>query len=491
MNRSLAAAYPTGPSWDELFAPGPDGAMGARPEARRLVQNLEALGLDTLAARQVQAEASLRERGVTFGVYGEGSMSERILPFDLIPRVMGAAEWARLERGLVQRVQALECFLDDLYGDGKIFRDGLVPKDLVQGASGYLPQMLGLKVPGRVRVHVAGIDLIRDPQGHFLVLEDNLRCPSGVSYVLENRAATKRLLPEAFEGLEVAPVARYPDDLLAALGSVAQGLAAEPQVAVLSPGHFNSAFYEHAFLARQMGVLLVEGRDLRVEGDRVEARTTRGWQALHSLYRRIDDAFLDPQAFRPDSLLGVPGLFGLYARGKVVLANAPGNGVADDKAIYPFVPAMVRYYLGEDAILGQVPTLSCLEPASKAEVLGRLHELVVKRVDGAGGAGMLIGPGSTKEEQAAMAASIEADPRAYIAQPVVQLSRSPVLLLGEGGPQVAPRHVDLRPFVVQGAKGFKVLAGGLTRVALTEGSLVVNSSRGGGGKDTWVLGASC
>lgn len=491
MHELLPHDYPLAAAWDELLRPAPGGGAAPRPEAEALWRNLAGLGLEALAGRQTLAEASLRERGVTFGVYGEGAVQERILPFDLIPRLMDAASWARLEAGLIQRVQALECFLEDLYGPGLALKDQVVPAELVLGASGHLPQMQGLRVPGRIRIHVAGIDLIRDPRGEFLVLEDNLRCPSGVSYVLENRLATKRHLPEAFDRLEVAPVARYPDDLLWALGGSAQALAAEPGVGVLTPGHFNSAFFEHAFLARHMGVPLVEGRDLRVEGDRLEVQTTRGWQPIHALYRRIDDAFLDPLAFRPDSLLGTPGLFGLYARGRVILANAPGNGVADDKAIYPYVPAMIRYYLGEEPKLGQVPTTSCLDPQGRAEVLARLEDWVVKRVDGAGGAGMLIGPASNAAQRAEMAARIQAEPRAYIAQPVVQLSTSPVLLQEPSGPRIAPRHVDLRPFLVQGPQGFRALPGGLTRVALTEGSLVVNSSQGGGGKDTWVVGGAC
>jgi uncharacterized circularly permuted ATP-grasp superfamily protein len=422
---------------------------------------------------------------VTFSVYSDSRGAEKIFPVCLVPRLVGAAEWARMERGLVQRVEAIEAFLDDIYGEQRILQEKAVPAELVLGAKGYEPKLRGVRPPGGVRLHVAGIDLIRDPAGTFRVLEDNLRCPSGVSYVLENRLLSKRILPEALDRARVHRVDQYPARLAAALRSVAPVDPDEAVVVVLTPGPFNSAYFEHSFLARTMGLELVQAPDLFVDGDEVFMKTTRGPKRVHVIYRRTDDAYLDPEFFRPDSLLGVPGLVRAWAAGKVAIANAPGNGIADDKAVCALVPDMVKFYLGEESLLEQVPTWLCCRPDDQAYVMERLDQMVVKAVDEAGGYGMLMGPQATQAERDEFRRRIEADPRRYIAQHRVELSACPTWDAGSG--TVVPRRVDLRPYVVSGADGTWVLPGGLTRVALRAGSYVVNSSQGGGSKDTWVL----
>ena len=459
------------------------GEDGAQSDVRDVVAAIATLQPDQLAARQKLAESAFRTSGITFSVYSDNAGVEKIFPFDLIPRPVSAGAWHHLEAGLKQRVRALDLFLADIYGDQRILADNAVPADIILGSSGYLPELRGIVPPHGVRVHISGIDLIRGGDGTWMVLEDNLRCPSGVSYVLENRAILKRALPRVFREVEVAPVEEYPLRLKEALTALAPE-GSDGHAVVLTPGPFNSAYFEHSFLARRMGVPLVQGSDLFVDGDVVYVQTTRGPERVHVIYRRIDDDFLDPEVFNPDSFLGVRGIMRAYAAGNVTLANAPGNGVADDKAVYPFVPDIIRYYLGEEAILAQVPTYVCERPDDLSYVLSHLHELVVKACDGAGGYGMLMGPQASAGERAEFAAKLRANPRGYVAQPLVELSTCPVLV----GDTVAPRRVDLRPYIIQGPDGPWVLPGGLTRVALKEGSYVVNSSQGGGSKDTWVLG---
>lgn len=466
-------------TWDEYF----DAQGKPRDEARRIVARLERLGSKQFRARQKLADATFLRGGITFSVYSDRRGAERIFPFDLIPRVISAERWDRVEEGLKQRVSALNMFLADVYGDQRILAEDVVPRDLVLGAAGYLEKMRGIRPPGGVHVHIAGIDLIQEPSGEYVVLEDNARTPSGVSYVLENRTVMKKVFPRVFTQSHVRGVEEYPLRLIEALMSVGPAVDSEEGTAVLTPGPFNSAYFEHSFLARRMGVPLVEGRDLFVDQDRVFARTTRGPRRIDVLYRRIDDPFLDPEAFNKDSLLGVPGLVRAYAKGNVALANAIGNGVADDKGIYPFVPDMIRFYLSEEPILGQVKTYVCARDEDRKFVLDNIQDLVVKAVNEAGGYGMLIGPQASKKERADFRARIEASPRNYIAQPRIELSTCPTW----GLKGVAPRRVDLRPYVLTGSRGTWVLPGGLTRVALVEGSYVVNSSQGGGSKDTWVL----
>lgn len=472
-------APPAG-AFDELI--GPDGQP--RDDFRHCLGALAALGPDEFARAQQLAERCLLNQGVTFSVYQDARGAEKIFPFCLIPRLISAHDWARLERGLEQRLLALNAFLDDVYGEQAILEAGVVPAALVLGAAGYDARLRGIAPPGGVRVHVAGVDLVRDPRGTFRVLEDNLRTPSGVSYVLENRVCSKRTHPSALAAARVRGVDDYPARLAETLRSVAPD-GADGAAVVLTPGPYNSAYFEHSFLARHMGVELVQGADLFVEGDRVFLRTTRGPRRVSVVYRRIDDAFLDPDVGRADSLLGVRGLLRAWAAGNVTLANAPGNGVADDKAIYPFVPDMVRFYLGEEPLLEQVPTYVCARDDDRRYVLGHLAELVVKAVDEAGGYGMLMGPQASAAERADFAARVAAAPRRYIAQPRVELSTCPTWRPERR--RAEPRRVDLRPYVLTGRQGPWVLPGGLTRVALVEGSYVVNSSQGGGSKDTWVL----
>ncbi len=439
---------------------------------------------EVLELRRAEAELLFRRTGITFAVYGEADAEERIIPFDMIPRILTKTEWDRLALGLSQRVRAINAFLADLYGRAEIMKAGIIPADLIHRNPAFRPEMVGLRVPHDIRVMIAGIDIVRTDDQDFYVLEDNVRTPSGVSYMLENREVMMRLLPDLFAESRVAPVENYADDLLATLKSVAPPSApGEPTIALLTPGPFNSAYYEHSFLADRLGIELVEGRDLLVNDDAVYMRTTRGPQRIDVLYRRIDDDFLDPLTFRPDSALGVPGLIAAARAGKITLANAVGTGIADDKAVYTYIPDVIRFYLGEEPILKNVPTWRCREPDALRYVLEHLSELVVKEVSGSGGYGMLIGPAASSATRAEFAQKLKSRPNDFIAQPTLALSTVPTFV--DSG--IAPRHVDLRPFVLSGADRVRVVPGGLTRVALRAGSLVVNSSQGGGTKDTWVV----
>ncbi|MGH0035383.1 MAG: circularly permuted type 2 ATP-grasp protein [Myxococcota bacterium] len=465
-------------TFDEIF--DRDGLP--HPGLGPAVEPLEAIPRREFRRLQKLANDAFLRGGVTFSVHTHGDGDpDRIFPFDLIPRIIARAEWDRVEKGLVQRITALNAFLGDVYGDQRILAEGVIPRDMVESSSAWTPSLRGVHPPNGVYVHIAGIDLVRGSDGRFLVLEDNIRVPSGVSYVLENRTVMRRVLPELGAG-RVAPIEDYPARLREAMAAVAPCGGRDPHAVVLTPGPFNSAYFEHSFLARRMGCELVRGSDLFVERDRVYARTTRGPSRVDVIYRRIDDDFLDPEAFREDSSLGVPGLMRAYAAGQVALVNAVGNGIADDKAIYPYVPDMVRFYLSEEPILDQVSTYICNREDDRRYVLDHLDELVVKAVGEAGGYGMLVGPRSSRRQIATFRERVAADPRNYIAQPLVQLSTCPTWTR-EG---IAPRRVDLRPYVVTGDRSW-VLPGGLTRVALVEGSYVVNSSQGGGSKDTWVL----
>lgn len=472
--------YETAGFYDELFLP--DGTP--RPEFRQLVDRINSLPEGDFLRRQQAAERNLMHMGITFFVYGDTQGQERILPFDLIPRLVTASEWERIDLGLRQRIQALNLFIDDIYHEQRIVKDGVVPADIIQSAPGFRRACVGLEPPRGVWCHVIGTDIVRDKDGQFYVLEDNLRVPSGVSYILQNRAVLKKTFPVVFQGLGVRRVSDYAGRLLATLESVAPPGVTNPQVVVLTPGRFNSAYFEHSFLAQQMGVELVEGRDLTVENDAVFMRTTVGLQRVDVIYRRIDDDFLDPETFRQDSLLGVPGLMRAYRHGRVTLANAPGTGVADDKVVYAYVPQMVRYYLDEDAVLPNVPTFLCTDSSQRDHVLANIDRLVVKPANESGGYGLLIGPQASQAELEEFRRRIREDSRNYIAQPTLSLSRVPTL----AGDRFEGRHVDLRPFILYGQQLY-VLPGGLTRVALRRGSLVVNSSQGGGSKDTWVLAA--
>ena len=472
------SSYQTEGFYDEMF----DAGGSVRPHALLVQETINSLDSGQFLRYKHAAERLLLQLGITFNVYGDQQGAERIFPFDLIPRLVTATEWNRLERGLKQRIHALNCFIDDIYHDQKILKDGAIPAEVVIGAESYRHQCQGLNPPFGVWAHITGTDLVRDRDGEYYVLEDNLRVPSGVSYVLENREVLKRIFPRVFEGLPVRPVNEYPSRLLELLQSLAPNARGEPQVVVLTPGIYNSAYFEHSFLAQQMGVRLVEGRDLVVSSGDVFMRTTRGLQRVDVIYRRVDDDFLDPEAFRPDSLLGVPGLLAAYRAGRVAIANAPGNGIADDKVIYAYVPDMIRYYEREDPILPNVPTYLCWRDSDRKYVLANLEKLVVKSANESGGYGMLVGPHSTAAQREEFAAKIAAHPRNYIAQPTLALSRVPTVVEDH----VEGRHVDLRPYVLSGKEIF-VLPGGLTRVAMRKGSLVVNSSQGGGSKDTWVL----
>ncbi len=470
--------YPAGRAYDDMFAA--DGTL--RSHYAPLHRRMSALSAARLADRQRTLEQSFLLQGITFTVYGGGEATERIIPTDLFPRIIPAAEWTLIEAGLTQRLRAMNAFLADIYGDQKILADGVVPRELVLGAASYRREMQRIAVPHDSYVNVSGADLIRGEDGGFFVLEDNLRVPSGVSYMLANRDAAKRTFPEIFRGAGVRPVERYPDLLLATLKALAPEWRPDPQIVVLTPGVYNSAYYEHAYLARLMGVPLVEGRDLVVHNNAVYMRTTTGLRGVDVIYRRVDDDFIDPLSFRRDSTLGAAGLFNAYRAGNIVIANAPGTGVADDKAVYAYVPDIIHYYLGEDPILPNVKTFLCRNPTELDHVLVNLDKLVVKAVGASGGYGMLIGPHASAAERAAFAAKLKADPENYIAQPTIQLSTAPCLVDGK----IEPRHVDLRPFVLCG-RTITVVPGALTRVALRRGSLVVNSSQGGGSKDTWVL----
>lgn len=470
--------YDLGGLYDEMFrAPG-----DPRPGAELLARLLNQLPDGELERRQQAAELALLHMGITFGVSGDEEGAERIFPFDVIPRIVSSEDFDLIERGLRQRIYALNQFIDDVYHDQKILQDKVIPEFVIRSARSFLPELVGLDPPRGIWCHVTGTDLVRDRDGQFYVLEDNLRCPSGVSYVLENRQVLKRTFPQVFEASRVRPVDDYPNRLLETLVFLAPEGVPTPTVVVLTPGPFNSAYFEHSFLAQQMGVELVEGRDLVVVDGWVHMRTTNGLQRVDVIYRRVNDEYLDPTAFLADSLLGVPGLMEVYRAGRVALANAPGTGVADDKVVYAYVPDIIRYYTGEDAILPNVPTYVCWEADQRRYVRKHIHELVVKVANEAGGYGMLVGPHATEEEHEEFAEKIEGDPRNYIAQPTIALSRAPVIV--DGRP--TGRHVDLRPFILYGEDVY-VLPGGLTRVALRPGSLVVNSSQGGGSKDTWVL----
>lgn len=460
-----------------------------RPGYAGILEPLLGIDAEELRHRSELAELSLLNQGVTFSVYADSAGTEKVFPFCPVPRMIAANEWDALEKGLAQRVRALELFLDDVYGAQKIFKSPDFPERMVLEAPGYMSEVEGIKPPGGVRIHVGGIDLIRDAEGTFRVLEDNLRCPSGVSYVLENRVVTKRVFPEMFSRARVRGVNTYPAKLADALAAVAPIPDDDCMSVVLTPGSYNSAYFEHTFLARMMGVPLVEASDLFVDDDMVFARTTAGPKRVHSIYRRTDEAFLDPEVFNPESMLGVPGIMRAYAKGNVALANAPGNGVVDDKGVYPLIPEVIKYYLDEEPLLAQVPTYLCIREDDKKYVLEHLDELVVKAVDGAGGYGMLMGPSASKDEIEAFRGKILANPAKYIAQPRIELSATPTWIPETG--RLEPRRVDLRPYIVTSPDGPWVLRGGLTRVALVEGSYVVNSSQGGGSKDTWVLEGPC
>ena len=476
--RPFGETYDPGAFFDEMYA-----ATGQpRPHYRELAEELGRLSSDEFEERRRAVELSFVNQGIGFTVYGQEEGIERIFPFDLIPRMIPGAEWDRLERGLIQRVRALNLFLEDIYHDQRIVRDGKIPGELLFGARHFMREMVGIDPPGGVYAHVAGVDVIRDDRGDYLVLEDNLRVPSGASYMLENRAAMKRTFSQLFELHGVAGIDEYPQELLAVLNAVAPASArGDLTVVLLTPGVHNSAYFEHSFLARQMGIELVEGSDLVCHEDVVYMRTTRGLQRVDVIYRRIDDDFLDPLVFRRESLLGAPGLFNAYRAGNVAIANAPGTGVADDKAVYAYVPEMIRYYLGEEPLLPQVRTYLGADEADLAYILEHLGELVVKTVDGSGGYGMLIGPASTSKERTTFKRRLKAAPREFVAQPTIALSRLPIFV-----DELRPAHIDLRPFVLSG-RITTVIPGGLTRAAMEPGSLVVNSSQGGGSKDTWVL----
>jgi uncharacterized circularly permuted ATP-grasp superfamily protein len=468
----------SGTAYDEMLTP--DGA--ARSHYLPFAGWLERTSPARIAQKRDEAERAFHRVGITFAVYGDEGGTERLIPFDIVPRIIPAEDWKLLERGLRQRVHALNLFLHDIYHDQAILKAGRLPPERVVGNPQFRSEMIGMDVPGGIYAHIAGVDVVRAGAGEYYVLEDNLRVPSGVSYMLENRKMMMRLFPELFATQAIRPVQHYPDLLLENLRTVAPAGEEMPTVAVLTPGAYNSAYYEHAFLAQQMGVELVEGPDLFVQNDTVFMRTTRGPQRVHVLYRRVDDDFLDPRAFRDDSMIGVPGLFAAYRAGRVTLANAIGTGVADDKSIYPYVGEMIRFYLDEEPVLNNVPTYLCHREDDRSYVLAHLDELVVKETHGAGGYGMLVGPASTAAERETFRARILANPELYIAQPTLALSSCPTFV--ESG--LAPRHIDLRPYVLSG-KTVNLVPGGLTRVALREGSLVVNSSQGGGTKDTWVL----
>ena len=469
--------YDTEGFYDELF----DENNHPRSGAKLLIDKIESLPPNDLMHKQRSAETALLQLGNTFAVYGSEEGTEKILPFDVIPRIIDNRDWREIERGLQQRIYAMNAFIHDIYHDRRILKDRVVPEDLIMTCSAYRKQCEGLTPPKSIWCHVTGTDLVRDQDGRFYVLEDNMRCPSGVSYVLENRQVLKRTFPQVFADSGVRPVDEYPSKLLATLENLAPKAVSEPRIGVLTPGMYNSAYFEHSFLAQQMGVELVEGQDLVVSDGLVYMRTTKGLRRIDVIYRRLDDDFMDPKAFRADSMLGVPGIMEVYRTGKVAMANAPGTGIADDKAVYAYVPRIIKYYLDEDPILPNVPTFICREDKARAHVLENLDKLVVKAANESGGYGMMIGPHAGRAEREKFAELIQKNPRNYIAQPTLSLSRVPTIVEDhfEG------RHVDLRPYILYGEEIY-VMPGGLTRVALRKGSLVVNSSQGGGTKDTWV-----
>jgi uncharacterized circularly permuted ATP-grasp superfamily protein len=468
-----------GPFFDELMT----GSGQPRVAARRVINLLQNLSAEEMASRRAAAELAIREMGISFTIYSEGRNIDRAWPFDIIPRVIPAKDWARVSRGLAQRSRALNCFIDDIYNKQRILADGIVPAEIIFDSSNYKPQCAGVSPRYGAWAHICGTDLVRDESGKFYVLEDNLRVPSGVSYMLENREITKRVLPELFENYSIQPVDDYPSRLHSTLACLSPRILRRPCIVVLTPGIYNSAYFEHAYLAQRMGAELVEGSDLFVgDHDAVYMRTVDGPTRVDVVYRRIDDEFLDPEVFRKDSTLGVPGIMSAWKKGNVAIANAPGAGVADDKVVYAFVPEMIRYYLNEKPLLSSVKTYLCMNSADRDYVLANLDKLVVKPANESGGYGMMVGPHATKAKQAEFARLIEQNPRNYIAQPTLALSTAPTFIDGT----VEPRHLDLRPFILQ-AKETWVTPGGLTRVALVKGSLVVNSSQGGGSKDTWIV----
>src|SRR5580700_6044267 len=477
-DRSRFENYWLDGAYDEMF----EAADSPRGHYRWLHQMLLDLPLAEMRRRKQAADISFLHQGITFTVYGREEGTERIFPHDLLPRIVTSQEWATIERGLEQRITALNLFLRDIYNEGRCLAAGIVPREIVYSCKHFRRQMREFNIPRAIYIAVTGTDLVRLPDGRFVVLEDNLRVPSGVSYMLTSRQVMKRIFPELFRLAGVRAIDHYSEALLATLRALAPDGRPDPNIVLLTPGVYNSAYFEHAFLARQMGIELVEGRDLAVHENMVYMRTTAGLRRVDVIYRRVDDDFIDPLAFRPDSALGAAGLFNAYRSGNVALANALGTGVADDKAVYAYVPAIIRYFLGEDPVLDNVETYLCSESAQKQHVLGRLDQYVVKAVGESGGYGMLVGPYSTAAEREEFRTRIEADPRNYIAQPTLQLSRAPCFFDGN----VEPRHVDLRPYILYGDK-ITIVPGGLTRVALRKGSLVVNSSQGGGSKDTWVL----
>ena len=479
--KSLLDNYQTEGFFDELLSH--DGSP--QPDTDSLVELLREMPAEELIRRQHAIERSLYQMGITFTVYSDDRGMEKIMPFDIVPRVISRVLWNHMESGLKQRIRALNHFLSDVYSAQQIVHDGIVPRDLVESASGFVPQCMGLKPFHDVWCHVTGTDLVRDDTGAVFVLEDNLRVPSGVSYFLQNRAMMKKNFPKVFQASRVRPVNDYAARLYEMLRVMAPPQAQDPTVVILTPGVYNSAYYEHSYLAQQMGVELVEGRDLLVVDDHVVMRTVDGLQHVDVIYRRVDDDFLDPEVFRPDSVLGVAGLMRAYRMGNVAIANAPGTGVADDKVIYAFVPEMIRYYLNEEPILANVPTYLCWRDEDRNYVLSHLHELVIKAANESGGYGILVGPHATDEQRSEFAEKIRENPRNYVAQPTLSLSRVPTMI----GDQLEGRHVDLRPYILCGPDDEWVMPGGLTRVALRKGSLVVNSSQGGGSKDTWVVRA--
>lgn len=474
----LFDAYEPGDFFDELFF----SKGKPRPEASRLVERVNAMSLVDLRQRQQVAQNTLFKLGVTFNVYSDNQGTERIFPFDVVPRIVSGDEWAWLEKGLKQRVQAINCFIHDVYNEQKIIKDGVIPLHVVESAPGYLKPCMGLNPPEKIWCHITGTDLVRDKDGTWYVLEDNMRCPSGVSYVLENRRVMKNAFPHLFSAMDIAAVDDYASQLLESLLNLVPAALDNPRVAVLTPGVYNSAYFEHSFLAQQIGAELVEGRDLVVSDGYLKMRTTKGLERVDVVYRRIDDDFIDPLAFRPDSLLGVPGLTDVYRAGRVAIANALGTGVADDKLVYAYVPQMIRYYLDEDQLIPNVPTYICEDPQQLQHVLTHIDELVIKATNASGGYGMLVGPHASDAQRQDFAGRIRANPRGYIAQPTLCLSRVPTLI----NDTFEGCHVDLRPYILYG-KDIYVNPGGLTRVALKKGSLVVNSSQGGGSKDTWVV----
>lgn len=478
INGGFFQPYDPGKFFDEMIAP--DGSI--RPHYERFVERLQQMDTAEYEERRRAVDLSFLRQGITFNVYGDNQGAERIFPFDMVPRIIPHREWEHLEAGLIQRITALNLFLHDVYHEQHILKDGTIPASYVLSARHFRREFVNFEVPKDIYIHICGTDIIRDDKGEYLVLEDNARCPSGVSYVLENRRALKRTFPRSFEAIGVHPVEHYPTELLRLLEYITPNTAPDPTVVLLTPGAHNSAYFEHTYLARQMGIEIVEGRDLFVRDQRVFMRTTKGLQPVHVIYRRIDDDFLDPTVFRRDSLLGVPGLVNAYRAGNVSLANSIGTGIADDKVMYYFVPRMIKYYLDQDPILPNVPTYLANEEKDRAYILEHIEDLVVKSANEAGGYGMLVGPQADKKKCDEFRRLVAAEPRNYIAQPTISLSRHPTYT----GTDFAGRHIDLRPFILYGEQTV-VIPGGLTRVALREGSLVVNSSQGGGSKDTWVL----